>query len=78
MKKNTKSTPKASFTGTSQRGDLTEALQAAIQQAEKSSGVVDGQVRWELVEISGEHGGIAGRNEISVIITASGNVGPSF
>jgi hypothetical protein len=64
-------TPKSmSFTGTSQRGDLAEALGDAIQQALKSSHIVDGIVTWTIEKISGENGGIVGKNEISVTIAA--------
>lgn len=67
------SASKGSFTGTSQSGDLAEALADAIRQAEESSGIVDLMVRWKLDRIFGEHGGFAGKKEISVTISVDKN-----
>jgi hypothetical protein len=44
-------------------------LADAIRQAQKSSGIVDVIVRWKLDRIFGEHGGFAGKKEISVTIS---------
>ena len=59
-----------SFTGTSTSGDFADALRDAIQQALKSPNIVDNLVTWKIEKISGENGGIAGLNEISVTIAA--------
>ena len=59
-----------SFTGTSQRGDLEEALGHAIKQAMDSSQIADVLVTWTIEKISGRSGGIAGWREISITIAA--------
>jgi hypothetical protein len=59
-----------SFTGTSQRGDLAEALEHAIKQAMDSSQTADVLVTWTIEKISGKSGGFPGRKEVSVTITA--------
>ncbi len=59
-----------SFTGTSQRGDLEEALGHAIKQAMDSSQIADVLITWTIEKISGKSGGIAGWKEISVTIAA--------
>jgi flagellar hook-basal body complex protein FliE len=48
-----------SFTGTSQNGDLAEALKHAIKQAMDSSQIADVLVTWTIEKISGKSGGIA-------------------
>jgi hypothetical protein len=58
------------FSGTSKKGDLNEALEAAIKAALTSTDVVDAQAKWTIKEVSGIKGGIAGRNEITVTIDA--------
>lgn len=65
-----KSKSPTSFTGTSPKGDLIEALNDAVEQAEKSSNASHPLVKWTLEKINGQHGGIAGFKEISVTILA--------
>jgi hypothetical protein len=57
-----------SFTGTSQSGDLAEALGHAIKQAIDSSQIADALVTWTIEKISGRSGGFPGWKEISVTI----------
>ncbi len=59
-----------SFTGTSQRGDLAEALAHAIKQAIDSSQIADVLVTWTIEKISGKSGGFPGWRELSVTIAA--------
>jgi hypothetical protein len=59
-----------SFTGTSQNGDLAEALKHAIKQAMDSSQIADVLVTWTIEKISGKSGGIAGWKEVSITIAA--------
>ena len=59
-----------SFTGTSQRGDLAEALAHAIKQAMESSQIADVLVTWTIEKISGKSGGFPGWRELSVTISA--------
>ena len=59
-----------SFTGTSQRGDLAEALEHAIKQAMDSSQIADALVTWTIEKISGRSGGFPGWKEVSVTIAA--------
>jgi hypothetical protein len=57
-----------SFTGTSQRGDLAEALGHAIKQAMDSSQIADALVTWTIEKVSGRSGGFPGWKELSVTI----------
>jgi hypothetical protein len=66
---NSKSTK--SFTGTSQNGDLEEALKHAVRQAMDSSQIADVLIIWTIEKISGRSGGFPGWNEVSVTIAAS-------
>jgi hypothetical protein len=59
-----------SFTGTSQRGDLAEALGHAIKQAMDSSQIADALVTWTIENVSGRSGGFPGWKELSVTIAA--------
>jgi hypothetical protein len=59
------------FSGTSKKGDLSEALDAAIKAALASTDVSDAQAKWTMKEVSGIKGGIAGRNELTVTIYAT-------
>jgi hypothetical protein len=61
----------ASFTGTSHRGDIEEAIANAIREAMGSSQGDDALIKWTIKKISGQRGGIAGLNEISVTIAAA-------
>jgi len=58
------------FEGTSKKGDIKEALDAAIQAAMATARGNDRQVRWTLKSISGVNGGIIGAHEITVAIEA--------
>lgn len=59
------------FEGTSNDGDLQEALTNAIDTALESTGVADEGVTWKLEEVKGEKGTIVGLNRITVTIQAS-------
>ena len=57
------------FEGTSNKGDLEEALKAAIESAMTSrKGIADAMVEWKVKNISGAQGGIAGFNRLTVTI----------
>jgi hypothetical protein len=56
------------FQGTSKKGNFQEALELAIQAAQKAAPGADRQVLWTLKEAAGRHGGIAGLNEVTVTI----------
>ncbi len=56
------------FTGTSAKGDFSEALQNAIALALKAEHVVDAMVTYKVSRIGGRRGGIAGFNELTVVI----------
>ncbi|WP_406699216.1 hypothetical protein V5E97_10100 [Singulisphaera sp. Ch08] len=59
------------FKGTSKKGDIKEALDAAIQAAMDSARGNDRQVRWTLKSLSGVNGGIVGAHEVTVTIEAA-------
>ena len=63
------------FKGTSQRGNIDEALVDAIQSAKLA--LRTDFVRWKLLEIQGENGGFILKNELTVHISASGPVNES-
>jgi hypothetical protein len=54
------------FEGTSNEGDLQEALEKAIDAA--TNELKQNFVRWKLDEVSGSRGGITGATEITVTI----------
>jgi hypothetical protein len=58
------------FSGTSRRGNIEEALQAALAAAVRSAGHADALVEWSLKSITGRQGSIAGLNETLVTIEA--------
>jgi hypothetical protein len=58
------------YSGTSKKGDIEEALQLAINSA-IPQGQADRLVVWSLKEITGRSGGIAGFNEVTVTIEAT-------
>ena len=60
--------PGDSFRGTSERGDLAEALADAIRNAKQS--LRTDLVTWTLQNISGENGGFVGVNRLTVTIRA--------
>lgn len=62
------------FKGTSNNGSYDEAIKAALAKLNKAladDGVRDATATWKLSSVQGEVGGIAGLNEISVVIVAS-------
>lgn len=59
------------FDGTSTKGDFQEALTLAIKAAQSSTTVPDDLVSWKLRKTTGEAGGIAGLNTVTVTIKAS-------
>lgn len=61
------------FTGTSKEGSFEKALAEALAKLNKAlpvGGVNDATATWRIVRTSGQVGGIAGQNELSVIISA--------
>lgn len=61
------------FTGTSKDGSFEKALTEALAKLNKAlpaGGVADATATWRIVRTSGQVGGIAGQNELSVIISA--------
>ncbi|MFH1300259.1 MAG: hypothetical protein ABIK07_04295 [Planctomycetota bacterium] len=61
------------FTGTSKEGSFEKALAAAVASLNETlseGGVADASATWKLVSTSGQVGGIAGLNQISVTIVA--------
>jgi hypothetical protein len=62
---------RATYRGTSKKGNLQEALDLAVQAAQKAAPGADWQVAWTLKEVSGREGGIAGLNEVTVTIEAT-------
>ncbi|MEW5058386.1 MAG: hypothetical protein AB1Y25_12280 [Cycloclasticus sp.] len=56
------------FNGTSKNGDITEALNIAIQAAKE--GLTSSYVEWNIQDISGKYGGTVLQTEISVSIKA--------
>jgi len=57
------------FEGTSNKGNLEEALESAIESAMASrKGIADAMVEWKVKDISGAQGGIAGVNRLTVTI----------
>ena len=59
------------FDGKSAKGNYQEALSDAVHKAAQSTSVPDDLVTWRLREATGENGGIAGLNNITVTIEAS-------
>lgn len=58
------------FRGLSKRGDVDEALRNAVAAAERSVRHPDAMVEWTLKRITGRSGGIAGFDEVTVVIEA--------
>jgi len=58
------------FEGTSNRGNLQEALDEAIKKALSSTSAADRMVTYVVTKISGRKGGFAGFNEVTVMIDA--------
>jgi hypothetical protein len=67
-----KAPPKAvTFTGTSDKGDFEEALNAAVHSAMDSrQGHPDAMIEWKLKNVSGVNGGVAGFRKLTVSIEA--------
>ena len=59
------------FDGKSAKGNFQEALSDAVHQAVASTSVPDNLVTWRLRKVTGQNGGIAGLNNITVTIEAS-------
>lgn len=57
------------FSGTSNKGDFSEALRLAIQAAK--DGLSTELVVWTLLVVSGENGGIRPQNDLTVEILAA-------
>jgi len=60
------------FTGTSESGDFHEALRNAINAAIEATGVADALIKWKLVYVTGESGGITGLDILNVTIQTLG------
>ena len=56
------------YSGTSRKGDIQEALADAIAEAHKAMPGADRQVRWALKKVSGVNGGIDPLNTVTVEI----------
>ena len=59
------------FRGTSRTGDIEEALKNAVAAAGRTVNHPDAMVEWTLKSIAGRSGGIAGFNEVTVVIDAT-------
>jgi hypothetical protein len=62
--------PLKTFKGTSNKGNVQQALNLAIQAAQQAATGADRLIAWTLKEVSGRRGGIAGFNEVIVAIKA--------
>ena len=60
--------PEGKFKGTSQSGNIHEAIEIAVQNAK--DGLPSSLVHWELIKISGEYGGYTEITELTVEISA--------
>ena len=58
------------FEGTSQNGDLHEALAGAIRKAKND--LTTDHITWTLEKVSGENGGFVQVNNVTVTISAKG------
>ena len=63
--------PLKTFTGTSSKGSIQEALDLALQAAIQAETGADQMTEWTLTGVSGRRGGLAGVNEVIVEIKAS-------
>ncbi|MCS6804208.1 MAG: hypothetical protein RMM98_00605 [Acidobacteriota bacterium] len=59
------------FVGINQQGDFQKALNDALAKAQDAAGCCDHLVTYRVTDIQGQVGGIAGRNQITVTISAS-------
>lgn len=66
------SSERYSYVGTSDVGNIAEALDAAIAKAKET--IPTDAVRWKLVSIDGVNGGFINKNEVSVTISATPGV----
>ena len=55
--------------GTSNKGDLQEALRIAVSAALAATGVADGRIKWKLECVSGVDGGFAPVSDLTVEIS---------
>jgi hypothetical protein len=60
------------FTGTSKVGDFQEALRNAIKAALDASDGADILIKWKIDNVTGENGGIDGRDILNVTIQTQG------
>jgi len=61
------------FTGTSSKGSFDEALSAALAKLNRElgeGGVADATSSWKVIRTAGQTGGIAGLNQVKVVISA--------
>lgn len=61
--------PDSIFSGTSSGGDISEALQNAIQSAKE--GLRSSLIHWTIESIGGESGGVVDINNVKVVIKAN-------
>lgn len=62
--------PNKKFKGTSSKGDFQEALNKAVDKALSSTPGADILIKWTLVYVNGEKGGLKPKNSITVTIDA--------
>ncbi len=60
---------KQTFSGTSDNGDISEALQSAVQAAKET--LETSLVSWTMESITGESGGFIQKNTVTATIVAS-------
>jgi hypothetical protein len=63
--------PNKKFKGTSNKGDFQEALTKAVDKALTSVPGADIQIKWTMVYVNGEKGGLKPKNSITVTIDAA-------
>lgn len=59
-------------TGTSEKGDLQEAIRIAVEAAKAATQTADVQIRWKLECVSGVDGGFAPTSKLTVEISYEG------
>jgi len=59
------------YSGSSKKGEIQEALASAIEEARKAAPGADRQVRWTIKKVSGVNGGISPLNIATVEIEAT-------
>jgi len=58
-------------TGTSEKGDLQEAISDAVAAAIAATGIMDVLIKWKLECVAGEEGSIMGKSKLTVEISYS-------